>query len=88
MAGLTEIKAYLAIPESTWLTEWLTGSLTHKTADLEKVVDHPQAENSELYNVLKIARFATKDEQKYVYQMLVWHDQILKSWVPIQNFEF
>ena len=45
--------------------------------DLEKVANCPQAENLELYNVLKIARFATKDEQKYVYQMLVWHDQIL-----------
>ena len=46
--------------------------------DLEKVVNRPQAENSKLYNVLKIARFATKDEQKYVNQMLVWHDRILK----------
>ena len=36
--------------------------------DLEKVVNRPQAENSELYNVLKIAWFATKDEWKYVYQ--------------------
>ena len=48
-------------------------------------MNRPQVENSELYNVLKIAWFATKDEQKYVYQMLVWHDQILKSWVPILN---
>ena len=32
--------------------------------DLEKVVYRPQAENSALYNVLKIAQFATKDEQK------------------------
>ena len=31
--------------------------------DLEKVVNRPQAENSELYNVLKIAGFATKDKQ-------------------------
>ena len=38
----------------------------HRHPDLEKVVNRPQAENSEFYNVLKIARFATKDEQKYV----------------------
>ena len=54
-------------------------------ADLEKVVNLPQAENSKLYNFLKIAWFATNYEQKYVYQMLVWHYQILKSWVPILN---
>ena len=47
--------------------------------DLEKVVNRPQAENLELYNVLKIARFTTMDEQKYMYYMLVWHDEILKS---------
>ena len=29
-------------------------------ADLDKVVNHPQAENSELYNVLKLVRFATE----------------------------
>ena len=49
------------------------------TPDLEKVVNHPQAEKKEIYNVLKIAGFATMDEQKYMYQMLVWHDEILKS---------
>ena len=49
------------------------------TADLEKVLNRPQAENSELYNVLKIARFTTNDEQKYMYQMFVRHYQILKS---------
>ena len=32
----------------------------------EKVVKCPQAENSEIYNVLKIAWFATKDDQKNV----------------------
>ena len=47
--------------------------------DLEKVVNYPQAENSEPYNVLKITQFATYYEQKYVYQMLVCHYQILKS---------
>ena len=36
-------------------------------ADLEKVVNRPQVENSEPYKVLKIARFATKAEQKYVH---------------------
>ena len=46
--------------------------------DLEKVVNLPQAENSELYNILK-------DEQKYVYQMMVWHDGNLKSWLAILN---
>ena len=35
--------------------------------DLEKVVNCPQAENSELYNVLKLAWFATMDEQMYMY---------------------
>ena len=48
-------------------------------------MNRPQVENSELYNVLKIAGFAAKDEQKYMYQMLVRHDQILKSLVPILN---
>ena len=43
----------------------------HHTADLEKFVNRPQAENLEQYNVLKIAGFATMDEQKYMYQMLV-----------------
>ena len=47
--------------------------------DLEKVVNHPQAENSELYNVLKIVWFATKCDKKYVYLMFVQHDKILKS---------
>ena len=45
--------------------------------DLEKDVNHPQAENSQVNNVLKIARFAKKDEQKYVYEILVWQDGIL-----------
>ena len=48
-------------------------------SDLEKVVNRPQAEKPELNNVLKIAGLTTMDEQKYVYQMLVWHDAILKS---------
>ena len=34
--------------------------------DLEKVVNHPQAENSDVDIVLKIARFATKDEEENV----------------------
>ena len=38
-----------------------------KTADLEKVVNCPQAEDSELYNVLKIAKFVTKVDQKCEY---------------------
>ena len=36
-------------------------------ADLEKVVNRPQAENSDIYNYLKIAWLGTKDNQKYVY---------------------
>ena len=36
-------------------------------ADLEKVVNFPQVVNLEIYNVLKIAWFATKGDQKYVY---------------------
>ena len=48
-------------------------------SDLEKVVNHPQAENSDVDIVLKIAGFATKDKEKNVYQILVWHDGILKS---------
>ena len=51
---------------------WTNAARTN--ADLEKVVNRPQAENSEFYNVLKIARFATKYEQKYVCQMLMLHD--------------
>ena len=54
-------------------------SLLRLLPDQEKVVNHPQAENSNVNIVLKIARIATKDEQKYVYQILVWHDEILKS---------
>ena len=61
------------------------GTYSFHTPYLEKVVKRPQAENPELYEVLKIAWFATKNEQKNVYQMLVWHDGILKSWVPILN---
>ena len=34
---------------------------------LEKVLNFPQAKNSEIYNVLKIVRLATKDNKKYVY---------------------
>ena len=40
----------------------------------QKVVNSPQAEFSEFYNVLKIAWFPIEDEQKYVYSMLVWYD--------------
>ena len=54
--------------------------------DLEKVVNRPQAENSEVYNVLKIVRFMTKDKQKYVYQIVVWHNQILKSPSPYLKY--
>ena len=54
-----------------WTETFLTKSLwTHKLqlkSELEKVVKCPQAENSEIYNVLKIAWFATKDDQKNVY---------------------
>ena len=48
-------------------------------ADLEKVVKQPQAEKSELKNVLKIALFVTKDKQKYVYWMFAFHGEILES---------
>ena len=47
--------------------------------DLEKFVNCPKAENSELFNVFKIVCFATIDEHRYIYQMLVWHIEILKS---------
>ena len=53
--------------------------------DLEKVVNCPKAENSEFYNVLKIAGFAIKDEENHAYQMLVWYDGILQSSLPILN---
>ena len=43
-------------------------------SDLEKVFSCPPAENSEIYNVLKIACLVTKDNTKYV-----WHDELLKS---------
>ena len=59
--------------------------LTTIGSDLEKVVNRPQAENSELYNGLKIAWFATKDKEKHMYKMLVWQDVILKSWLPVLN---
>ena len=36
-------------------------------SDLQTIVNRPQAENSGLYNVLKIAWFVTIDEQKYIY---------------------
>ena len=36
-------------------------------ADLEKVINCPQAENSEFHNVLKITLFATKDKEKQMY---------------------
>ena len=42
------------------------------------------AENSELYNVLKKALFTTMNEQKYMYLIFMWHDEILKSSWPIQ----
>ena len=35
--------------------------------DLEKIVNCPQAGNSEIYNVLKIMLLATKDKEKHVY---------------------
>ena len=37
------------------------------STELEKVLNCPQAANSEFYNVLKIAEFATKDKEKHVY---------------------
>ena len=52
---------------------------------MEKVVKCPQAENSQIYNLLKIVCLTTKDKQKYVYQLLVLHDEILKFWLPILN---
>ena len=48
-------------------------------ADPEKVVNCPQAENFEIYNVLKIPCLVTKDNHKSKYCLLVWHDEILKS---------
>ena len=39
----------------------------HLVTDLEKVLNRPQAENSEFYNVLKIAGFATKYKENHVY---------------------
>ena len=52
------------------LEEWkvrLTSAKVEVEADLEKVVNRPQVEKPELYDVLKIAGFATMDEQKYMY---------------------
>ena len=54
-------------------------------ADLEKVVNCPQAENPHIYSVLKIACLMTKDNHKYIYQLLVSHEKILKSGLPILN---
>ena len=50
-----------------------------------KDVNCPKAESSKLYNVLKIALIVTNDDQKYVYKILVWYKEILKSWLPILN---
>ena len=69
-------------PDRSYVREvlwWEVSYLQIHVTDLEKVVNRPQAENSELFNVLKIARFATKDEQSYVYQMLLWHLSKLES---------
>ena len=35
------------------------------TSHLEKVINRPHVENSELYNILKIVWFTTMDEQEY-----------------------
>ena len=61
-------------------TLWLRG-------DMEKIMKHPQAENSELYSVHKTAWFVTKDYQNFLYEMLVWQDEIkiLNSWLSILN---
>ena len=55
---------------------------SERVADLEKVVNHPQAANSEISNVLKIAWFRTMDEQKFMFQMFLGLDEILISWLP------
>ena len=44
-----------------------------------KDVNCPKTESSKLYNVLKIALIVTNDDQKYVYKILVWYNEILKS---------
>ena len=46
---------------------WATIVRISTQPELEKVVNCPQAENSDLCNVLKIARFATKGEEKHLY---------------------
>ena len=56
-------------------------------ADLKKVVNGPQAENSEFYNILKITWYATKDDQKNAYELVMWNDQLLKSWFSILNLQ-
>ena len=42
-----------------------------QNSNLDKDVNCPQDENSELCNVLKIALFVTMDDQKYGCQILV-----------------
>ena len=58
-----------------WMSVWTEACVE----DLEKVENPSQAENLELYNLLKIVGFPTKDERKYVFKRLVWYDGILKS---------
>ena len=41
---------------------WLYPAISMAISDLEKVVNRPQAENSEFHYVLKILLFATKGE--------------------------
>ena len=61
----------------TTLQNYLGLSKTTKSeSDLEKFVKYPQAEISEINNVLKIMSLVSKNSRKYVYQLFVWHDEI------------
>ena len=57
----------LVLSSSSYKASYLVARFS---SDLEKVVNRHQAENSEPYNVLKIAWFATNYEQKYVFGII------------------
>ena len=56
-----------------------------QTTDMDKITNCPQAKHSELCNVIKKARFAMKDDQKYLSKMLVWKVGIIILWLSILN---
>ena len=52
---------------------------------MDKNTNCPQAEHSELCDIINKARFAMKDDQKYLSKMMVWKDGIIILWMSILN---